>query len=188
VATLLYLANQGTITFHSYFSTTDCLECPDFVLFDLDVSEATFADVVTIAKQLRKQLNAEGVPSYPKTSGKRGLHVLTPWDHKNGGYNEARAWATRVAETACAALPEIATTRRLKKARGRRVYVDVIQNALGHHAVPPYVLRATPTATVSTPLEWSEVNARLDPKRFTMGTVLDRVRKKGDLTLPLLRS
>jgi bifunctional non-homologous end joining protein LigD len=186
VRSLLYLANQGTVTFHSYFSTTGCLSCPDFVLFDLDVSEGTFAHVVTIAKQLRRQLDAAGVPSYPKTSGKRGLHVLTPWSRQQGGYDEARAWATAVAKEACRALPDIATTERLKDARGNRVYVDVVQNALGHHAVPPYVVRATPTATVSTPLEWGEVNGKLDPKRFTMKATLERVKKKGDLMADLV--
>ena len=186
VGSLLYLANQGTVTFHPYFSTVDCLACPDFAIFDLDVSGGTFADVVTIAKRLRTQLDGEGVACYPKTSGKSGLHVVTPWGRRRGGYDEARSWALRVAEEACRALPDIATTERLKESRGRRVYVDVMQNALGHHAVPPYVVRATPAATVSTPLEWGEVDGRLDPKRFTMKAVLERVGKRGDLMEGLL--
>jgi bifunctional non-homologous end joining protein LigD len=181
IETLLYLVNQGTITFHVYFSTIDCLECPDFVAFDLDVSGSTFANAVTIAKQFHKELDQEGITSHPKTSGKTGLHIFVPWGKREQqrGYDEARAWALEIAERVCAALPDLATTERLKARRGKRVYVDVMQNALGHHVVPPYVLRATPLATVSTPLEWKQVNAKLDPKRFDIRTVFKQLDKFG---------
>src|SRR5215208_6215820 len=90
-----------------------------------------------------------------------------------------------IAQKAVAALPDLATTERLKAGRDGRVYVDVIQNARGHHAVPPYVLRATPGATVSTPLEWKELNSKLDPKRFTIDTVFPRLKGKKDLMAPV---
>lgn len=170
---LLYLVNQGTLTFHPYLSRVAGLDRPDYVLFDLDPGTATFADVIKVARALHAALDAEGVTSFPKTSGKSGLHVLVPW-REPGGYDAARAWATRVAGVVTDALPDLATTQRLKDARDGRVYVDVIQNARGHHAVPPYVLRATPGATVSTPLEWKDVNAKLDPKRFDIRTVFKR--------------
>ena len=177
---LAYLVNQGTVTFHVWFSRTYDIDRPDFVVFDLDPSGAPFLHVVQIARTLHKLLDAAKVESYPKTSGKSGLHILVPW-LQPGGYDEARAWAMAIAEQAVAALPRIATVERSKAARGGRVYVDVMQNARGHHAVPAYVVRATPGATVSTPLEWREVNAKLDPKKFTMDAVLKRVAKKGDL-------
>jgi bifunctional non-homologous end joining protein LigD len=60
------------------------------------------------------------------------------------------------------------------------VYIDVIQNAMGHHAVPPYVVRATAPATVSMPLEWRQVNGRLNPKKFTMKAVLKLMKGKED--------
>jgi bifunctional non-homologous end joining protein LigD len=67
--------------------------------------------------------------------------------------------------------------------------VDVVQNAKGHHAVPPYVLRAVPEATVSTPLTWREVTPALDPKKFTLKTVFRRLaRQKQDPLEPLLRT
>ncbi|HVK17977.1 MAG TPA: hypothetical protein VM533_13595 [Fimbriiglobus sp.] len=65
-----------------------------------------------------------------------------------------------------------------KATRGGRVYIDVLQNARGHHAVPPYVLRPTPGATVSTPLRWAELPAALDPKRFTLKTVPGRLARQ----------
>ena len=181
---LAYLVNQGTITFHPYLSRVSDLDHPDFVLFDLDPGGARFADVITIARTLHDIFEAEGIPSFPKTSGKSGLHVMVPWT-QSGGYDASRAWAMRIAEQAVDALPDLATTERLKSDRDGRVYVDVIQNAKGKHAVPPYVVRATPGATVSTPLEWKEVTAKLDPRRFNVKTVVKRVGQKVDPLLTL---
>jgi bifunctional non-homologous end joining protein LigD len=175
--TLLYLVNQGTITFHVWFSRVKTLDRPDFVLFDLDPSEATFKEAVTVARRLRDAFDERNVPAFPKTSGKTGLHVLTPWKQK-GGYDEARAWAMEIAEQVVGDLPDIATIERSKAKRDGRLYLDVMQNAKGHHAVPPYVVRATPEATVSTPLDWKEVNARLNPKRFDLKSALARFAKQ----------
>jgi bifunctional non-homologous end joining protein LigD len=136
--------------------------------------------VVTVARQLHKELEAEGRDAVVKTSGKSGLHVLVPWRAK-GCYDEARAWALRVAERVAAELPDTATVEIRKAKRTGQVYVDVLQNARGHHAVPPYVLRPVPGATVSTPLRWAEVKAGLDPQRFTLKTVPPRLaRQKKD--------
>lgn len=184
---LAYLVNQGAVTFHPHLSRIWDLEHPDFVLFDLDPGEATFAEAVKIAKRIEKLLDKQGVEAYPKTSGKSGLHVLAPWA-KDGGFDEARAWALEIAEQTVKALPEIATTERSIAGRRGRVYVDVMQNARGKHVVPPYVVRATPLATISTPLEWRELTPRLDPAKFSMKTVLQRVRKQGDLMAGLAAS
>jgi bifunctional non-homologous end joining protein LigD len=179
VDTLAYLVNQGTITFHPFLSRAQDLDRPDFVLFDLDPGGAKFTDVVKIARTLHDVLDSQEMESFPKTSGKSGLHVLTPWNGP-GGYDAARAWAMGVAQEVIGELPDLATVERLKSEREGRVYVDVIQNARGHHAVPPYVLRPTPQATVSTPLDWKEVTPKLNPTRFTTKTVLPRFAKKPD--------
>ncbi len=76
------------------------------------------------------------------------------------------------------ALPQHATTERSKAKRGKRVYVDVIQNAKGHHAVPPYVLRAVPGAPVSTPLRWQELTPELDPKTYNLKTIFRRLARR----------
>ena len=177
--TLAYLVNQGAITFHPFLSRTADLDRPDFVLFDLDPGGAKFADVVRIAKALRKVLEMHEVDAFVKTSGKSGLHVLVPW-RDEGGYDAARQWAMAVADVVVLSMPDVATTERLKAEREGRVYIDVIQNARGHHAVPPYVLRPTPQATVSTPLAWKEVTPKLDPKKFTVKTALTRFGKGPD--------
>jgi bifunctional non-homologous end joining protein LigD len=171
---LLYLVNQGTLTFHVWFSRIHNLDRPDFVLFDLDPGEATFRDVMVVAKQLHARLQAEAVASFVKTSGKTGLHVLVPWEDK-GGYAEARDWARELAQAVVAELPQVATLETRKARRRGRVYVDVLQNARGHHAVPPYVLRAVPQACVSTPLAWDELTPRLHPQAFTLRTIFERL-------------
>jgi bifunctional non-homologous end joining protein LigD len=184
--TLLYLVNQGTLTFHPWLSRVGALDRPDVVLFDLDPGEAPFADVVTVARRLYEKLTGEGREAVVKTSGKTGLHVLVPWREK-GGYDAARAWALGVAGRVAAALPETATVAIRKAQRHDRVYLDVRQDARGHHAVPPYVLRPVPGAPVSTPLRWAEVKAGLDPTRFTLWSVPARLaRRKEEPLAPLV--
>jgi bifunctional non-homologous end joining protein LigD len=185
-ATLLYLVNQGTLTFHPWLSRIQNLERPDFVIFDLDPGTAPFADTVAVAKRLHAILESEKVASYLKTSGKTGLHIMVSW-HQAEGYDAARDWAMGIAERMVADLPEIATIERRKDRRQNKVYVDVLQNTRGHHVVPPYVLRAVPQATVSTPLTWAELTPALDPRRYTLKTIFRRLaRQKTDPMAPLV--
>jgi bifunctional non-homologous end joining protein LigD len=172
--TLLYLVNQGTLTFHVWFSRVGDLDRPDFVLFDLDPGEASFQDAVAVARELHGVLDGEGVKSFVKTSGKTGMHVLVPWEEE-GGYDAARGWARQVAGQVAEALPEKATGEIRKAKRHGRVYIDVMQNAKGHHAVPPYVLRPVPAAPASTPLKWDELTPDLDPAEFNLRTIFRRL-------------
>jgi len=188
VETLLYLVNQGTLTFHVWASRIEDLDRPDFVLFDLDPGQARFAEVVEVARSLKATLDGEGITAFVKTSGKAGLHVLTSWT-EGGGYDEARAWSLGIAERVAAAMPDRATNEIRKVKRGKRIYIDVLQNARGHHAVPPYVVRAVPGATISTPLSWKEVTPDLDPNSFTPKSLFRRLaRQKSDPMAGLLRT
>jgi bifunctional non-homologous end joining protein LigD len=185
--TLLYLVNQGALTFHVGLSRLQDLERPDFVLFDLDPGGASFADVMTVAKQLHELLEEKDKQAFVKTSGKSGLHVLVPWD-EDADFGRAREWALGVAERVVDRLPKVATTERSKVKRQGRVYVDVMQNANGHHAVPPYVIRAVPGAPVSTPLSWRELRSGLTPVQFNVKTISQRLaRQKRDPMAALLR-
>src|SRR5918993_3991994 len=186
-ATLLYLVNQGTLTFHPWLSRIQEPDRPDFVLFDLDPDEATFGDAVTVARAIHEVLDGEGVEAVPKTSGKRGIHILALWPGE-GGFDEAREWARSVGERVVEELSDLATVEIRKAKRGKRVYIDTLQNAKGHHAVPPYVLRPVPGAPVSMPLNWDELTGRLRPGQFTFKTALPRLaRQKVDPIQPLLR-
>jgi bifunctional non-homologous end joining protein LigD len=185
---LLYLVNQGTLTFHIWFSRVGDLDRPDFVLFDLDVGTASFTDAVEVAQQLRTTLARQGGKAFVKTSGKTGLHVLTPWTDE-GGYDRARPWAREVAAEVAGAMPDQATIEIRKVQRGNRVYIDTLQNARGHHAVPPFVLRAVPGAPVSMPLSWREVRPDLNPQDFNLRTVFHRLaRRKQDPLAELVRT
>jgi bifunctional non-homologous end joining protein LigD len=96
-------------------------------------------------------------------------------------------WAMGIAERIVAALPDIATVERSKGRRARKVYVDVMQNVRGHHAVPPYVLRPVPAATVSTPLRWRELTSNLNPQKFNLKTIFRRLASlKTDPFAPLV--
>ncbi len=174
---LLYLVNQGTLTFHPWLSRTADLDRPDFVLFDLDPGPASFADACIVARRVREELKSEGHEAVVKTSGKTGLHVLVPW-RDEGGFDEARAWSQGLAVRVAESMPEQATVEVRKEKRGRRVYLDVLQNARGHHAVPPYVLRAVPGAPVSMPLSWRELRDDLDPAAFNIRTALRRLARR----------
>jgi len=114
------------------------------------------------------------------------LHIMVPW-HQAEGYDAVRDWAMGIALRVVADLSDIATVERHKDRRQKKVYVDVLQNARGHHVVPPYVLRAVSPATVSTPLTWAELTPALDPRRYNLRTIFRRLaRQKIDPMAPLL--
>jgi bifunctional non-homologous end joining protein LigD len=125
-------------------------------------------------------LESLGLESLPKTSGRRGLHVVVPV-HPRTGYDRAAAFAEAVMRRLEARLPERTTTERSPSRRRGRLYLDALQNAYGKTMVAPYSLRAVDGAPVSTPLRWSEVHRRLDPTRFNLKTLPRRLDRVGDL-------
>ncbi|WP_239470027.1 DNA ligase D [Archangium violaceum] len=182
---LLWLANQSALTLHIWSSRVGHLEEPDWVFFDLDPGNGTFDDLIQLATSLRRHLEGLELTSVPKTSGKRGLHVLVPLAPGHT-YEQVWEFAHSTFEALAREHPELATTARAKRERQGRLYLDADQNAWGKTLVAPYSLRALPHAPVSTPLKWSEVTRRLDPTRFTLGTVRRRLDKVGDLFAPAL--
>ncbi|MBI3932541.1 MAG: DNA ligase D [Acidobacteria bacterium] len=186
VETLLYLANLGTIPLHIWSSRVQTLGSPDWCILDLDPKGAPFAHVVELARAVHDLCEEMGLPSFPKTSGSTGLHVLVPLG-RQCTYEQSRSLGEVMARTLAQRLPEIATTTRAVGARGGRVYVDYLQNGHGRLLASPFSARPRPGATVSTPLTWKEVNGRLDPERFTMKTVPARFeRLKTDPLRPVL--
>jgi len=184
---LLYLANFGCIEFHPWNSRKGSLVKPDFIVFDLDPGpRSSFGDAVEVARVLHRILDAKGVANYVKTSGKRGLHVYAPTNRKIS-YAAARAFARAAAEEVVRRAPRIASVEHWPKDRKGKVFIDIARNAEGQTTAAPYSVRPVPGATVSTPLAWSEVTARLSPKRFTMQNMLARLKKKGDLWRAIMR-
>ncbi len=183
---LLYLVNLGAIPFHVWSSRVQSLDRPDWCILDLDPKTAPFAHVVEIARAIHELCGEIAIESFIKTSGGSGLHVLLPM----GGlftHEQTRQLAELLARVIVTRLPKIATTARAIPARGGRVYVDALQNGRGKLLAAPYTARPRPGATVSTPLEWSEVNEKLDARAFDIKTLPRRLsRRKQDPLLPIL--
>ena len=175
-ATLLYLINLGTIPLHVWGSRVASIDRPDWCILDLDPKEASFADVIEVAKTTHALCEGLGLPNFIKTSGSSGLHVLVPMG-RQCGYEEARGIGELLARVVVAELPDIATITRQVSRRGAKVYVDYIQNGAGRLLAAPFCVRPLPGAPVSTPLKWSEVTATLDIRRFTIKTVPQRMQK-----------
>lgn len=184
--TLLYIANLGTIELHPWNSRLAKLHHPDFLIFDLDPGKGTTFDaVVDAALKTRSFLEELALSCFPKTSGKRGIHIYVPLKAKYE-YDVVRDFAHRVSLALSGRYPKLLTVERGEEHRVRKIFVDYLRNSVGQTAVAPYSLRATPEATVSTPLEWKEVRKGLDPRRFTLKTIFRRLDTKGDLWKPVL--
>ncbi len=176
VESLLYIINMAAIPLHVWASRVGSLERPDWCILDLDPKGAPFTDVVAIANEVHALCGEIALPSYIKTSGATGLHVLIPL----GGactFAQAKALGQVLARVVADRRPDIATVARSVGARGGKVYVDFLQNGHGKTIAGPYSARPVPGATVSAPLAWSEVSAKLDPKRFTIETMPARAAK-----------
>ena len=185
VESLRYVANSGTIPLHLWASRLGSLERPDWLVLDLDPKGAPFTDVVKVARALHRILDDLELPSYPKTSGATGLHILIPLGARYT-YDEVRTFARLLAVLGVEAEPEISTIARPLRSRGGKVYIDFGQNGHGQTIVGPFSLRPLPGAPASCPLTWGEVTARLDPARFTMITVPKRFDKMADPLAPVL--
>lgn len=173
---LLYVANLGSIPLHIWASRVGSLELPDWCVIDLDPKEAPFSDVVRTALVLRKLCESIGLPSYVKTTGKTGLHILLPLGRQYT-YAQSRTLGELLARVVLRELSDIATITRHVTKRGDKVYLDYLQNRTGQTIVAPFSVRPLPGATVSMPLVWEEVNAALDPKAFTIRTALERMER-----------
>jgi len=176
---LRYVANLGTIPIHMWSARSGTLERPDWLVLDLDPKGAPFAHVIEVARALHGILEELSLPSFPKTSGQAGLHILIPLGRRYT-HEECRTFARLLATLGLQAKPEISTMARPIHARGGKVYIDWGQNGHGNTIVAPFSLRPMPGAPASCPLRWSEVNGKLDPTRFNLKTLPERCGKIED--------
>jgi len=185
-ATLLYVANLGCIEINPWSSTTKKIGNPTWLVIDIDPSEKNkFTEVVDTALAVKMVLDKMGVNSYCKTSGASGLHVYIPLKNKYE-YVMVRDFAHIIASLVQEQLPGITTLERSLSKRGPKIYIDYLQNSAGQTLASVYSVRPVPGASISTPLEWKEVNHKLSPKQFTMQNIFQRLKKKGDLFSPVL--
>ena len=178
VETLVYLVNLGTIPLHIWMSRIDDLTRPDWCLIDLDPKEAPFANVITLAKTMKKLCDDVAMPAFIKTTGKSGLHIMLPLGRQLT-YAQSLQLAILFARLVTDQHTEIATTARTISKRAGKVYVDAFQNRAGQLMVAPYSVRPSPQAPVSMPIEWDEVNGKLHNSNFTIANALKRMQKLG---------
>jgi len=187
LASLMWAANL-VVEFHAPMWRIDAgAGLADRLVFDLDPGPpATIVDCCTVAVWLRERLRADGLAAYAKTSGSKGLHLLTPLEPAPS--RQVTHYARRLAAEAAAALPGLAIQKMTRSLRPGKVLVDFSQNAAAKTTAAPYTPRARREPTVSTPVTWDEVEACDDPGRlvFRIDDLPARLDRHGDLLAPLL--
>lgn len=179
-AALVWLANQACVEIHPWLSSINSINNPDFVVFDLDPSgDNTFAEVVKIALLIKKLLADINLQTWVKTSGATGLHIYLPIIN-HYSYEEIRTFAGKVAGIVNSVIPELTTIERKVASRGKRIYIDYLQNVRGQTICAPYSVRAVDGAPVSTPIRWEEIE-EISPQLFNIKNIQSRLNKTGDI-------
>ncbi|MCH4550666.1 non-homologous end-joining DNA ligase [Rhizobium changzhiense] len=172
---LVALVQSAVLEIHPWGATTDDWERPDMITMDLDPGEdVAWSAVITAALELKTRLEARGLAAFVKTSGGKGLHVVTPLAPK-AGWAEVKDFAHSLAESMSADAPEKYLATATKAKRGGHIYIDYLRNGRGNTAVAAYSTRARSGAPVSMPLDWSELNEVSGPAAFTLGNVPQRL-------------
>ncbi|HEX5543787.1 MAG TPA: non-homologous end-joining DNA ligase [Micromonospora sp.] len=191
--TLVWLANLAALELHTPQWRVDSrnrAQPPDLMGVDLAPgAPAALPECFNVALLLRDRLAEDGIASFPKTSGKKGMQLCCPIAGRQSS-DAVSAYAKRIAEELERAEPKSITSKMAKRLRPGKVFIDWSQNDAAKTTVAPYSLRAQPQPTVSAPLTWEEVaemvNGAAPARQFTAAEVLTRVDEYGDLMAPLL--
>lgn len=183
--TLLYMVQLGCIEINPWNSRVQNLEKPDWIVIDLDPEGVDFTKVVEVAHTVKEVCDEWKIPCHPKTSGKTGIHIYIPMGAKYT-YEQAKNLAHLIALEINKRQPKITSVERMPEKRQHKIYLDFLQNREGQTLAAPYSVRPTPDASVSMPLEWSEITSSLRPTDFTIKNALIRIKQKGDIWKPVL--
>jgi bifunctional non-homologous end joining protein LigD len=188
VPSLLWVINLGCIDLNQWYATCDDVDRPDYLHFDLDPGEATFAQVREAALVVHEALESLGMKALVKTSGSKGLHVYVAIV-REPVQKEVSTFARTLAVLLASRNSRLLTSEyRVAKRPKGRVLVDYNQNAWGRTLASIYSVRPTPLATVSMPVTWNEVSAGVKIEDFRIDNARQRIEKVGDLWKPLLSS
>ena len=184
---LLWVINLGCIDLNQWYARCDDVDLPDYLHFDLDpVPGASFEKVVEASLFLKKALDSLSIPSYAKTTGSKGIHIYVPIQL---GPTQKQVWgfAKEFAQAVASQAPQLLTAvYQVSKRPKGRVLVDYNQNAWGRTLASVYSVRPRQRPTVSTPVQWKELERGVMTEDFRIDNVPARVRKLGDLWKPLL--
>ena len=173
IDTLIWLANLAAIEIHMPLSKVGSREKPDLVLFDIDPEPpATYEEASEVALCLKKVLDGMGYKSFVKTSGRKGLHIIFPI-YPQHFFQETRAFVHKIGQK-LAKEHKLVVSELTETKKPGKVFVDYLQNSSGRTMVSPYSLRAAPDATVSTPLEWVEIEKGIKPTEMNISSVVKR--------------
>ena len=179
-ATLVYLANQGVLTFHSWLSRKDKLYYPDRMIFDLDPSIDDFPSVRKAALLIKDIFDELKIPSFAMTTGSRGIHILIPLKRVHT-FDEVGNFAYIIARKMLEINPGQFTLELRKEKRGKKIFIDTLRNRYSATAVAPYSVRPIEKAPVAAPLWWQEVNdSKLTSQKFNIKNILNRLKQEGD--------
>ncbi len=179
-AVLVYLVNLGYISTHPWSSTVDAIDRPDQLLFDLDPTEIAFREVRNAAMLVRDLLATFKIRSWVKSSGGRGLHVMVSLRPVHS-FDQVLTAAEVITRMARQREPALFTLDMRRARRRGKILIDVHRNHRGATLVSPYAVREYPGATVSAPLEWSELERGIYPEDFHMKNIRARLGEKGDI-------
>ncbi|SNS81459.1 bifunctional non-homologous end joining protein LigD [Actinomadura meyerae] len=190
--TLVWCANLAALELHIpqwKVGPRGKVHAPDLLVFDLDPGPpATVIEACKVALLLEELLGEDGLEAYPKTSGKKGLHIYVPVKEPKEAEQTSR-YAKGIAERLAMEHPDLVVAKMEKRLRKGKVFVDWSQNNPAKTTVAPYSLRAASRPSVSTPVTWDELEYCEDAADlvFSPAEVLDRVDEHGDLLEPILK-
>jgi bifunctional non-homologous end joining protein LigD len=172
---LISLVQAGVVEIHPWGSTFDHLEHPDRLIFDLDPGEdVPWTAVTETARDVRDRLTARGLQSFVKTSGGKGLHVVVPVEPE-ATWDQVKTFTKTIADAMAKERPDRYVATIAKRARSARIFIDYLRNGRGATAVAAYSTRASPRASVSTPIDWDELSPGLRSDHFTVGNLPHRL-------------
>jgi bifunctional non-homologous end joining protein LigD len=178
---LVWLANQNSITLHVWTSRVPNLFYPDLCVFDLDPAQDDPPAVRDAALRLRDLLQELGMRSWIKTSGSKGFHIVVPLDG-TATMDEVGGFAHRAGALLVERDPRHLTQEFAKADRGGRILVDTGRNGYSATFAAPYTVRARPGAPVSAPCTWEEIeHGSAAPRSFTLRRMAERVAEIGDV-------